>query len=87
MLKKFSVILLSGPIRVYQALLSPFFGRQCRFQPTCSAYAREALHHHGPWRGLVLTFNRLRRCHPVKALGADHGFTFDPVPSDPVKKP
>jgi putative membrane protein insertion efficiency factor len=62
-------------IRVYQVVLSPFVGGACRFQPSCSAYAIEAIATHGPWRGGLLTARRLGRCHPLGRSG------FDPVPA------
>ena len=68
---------LIGAVRAYRLLLSPWLGRNCRFQPTCSAYALEALQRHGAWRGSVLAARRLARCHPFGGSG------FDPVP-DPV---
>jgi putative membrane protein insertion efficiency factor len=61
-------------IRGYRLLLSPWFGNQCRFFPTCSVYAEQAIHNHGVWRGLFLTASRLGKCHPWHAGG------FDPVP-------
>lgn len=67
-------------IQIYRRILSPFYGTQCRFQPTCSVYAEQALLTHGVRKGLRLTLNRLRRCHPIKSLGASDGFTYDPVP-------
>jgi hypothetical protein len=66
-----SLILL---IRGYQYFLSPFVGHQCRFTPTCSHYAAEAISRHGPWRGIWLAGRRLSKCHPWHAGG------FDPVP-------
>ncbi|MFO1105290.1 MAG: membrane protein insertion efficiency factor YidD [Amaricoccus sp.] len=66
--------LMALPIRAYRLLLSPWLGAHCRFQPTCSAYALEALDRHGAWRGTWLTLRRLRRCHPWGGSG------FDPVP-------
>jgi uncharacterized protein len=69
---------LSLPIRLYKALVSPLLPASCRFQPTCSAYALEALHVHGPIKGLYLTGRRLLRCHPIPWLGGSSG--FDPVP-------
>jgi putative membrane protein insertion efficiency factor len=60
--------------RAYKLTLSPWFGRQCRFLPTCSDYAEEALIAHGPIKGGALTVRRLCRCHPWGGSG------FDPVP-------
>ena len=62
------------PIHLYRWFLSPFLGRQCRFHPTCSAYALEAIDTHGVWRGSGLALKRLARCQPWG--GAGH----DPVP-------
>jgi putative membrane protein insertion efficiency factor len=67
--------LLIGLIRLYQLTLSPWFGRTCRFEPTCSHYATEALQRFGVRRGLWLTLRRLGRCHPWGGSG------YDPVPS------
>jgi len=61
-------------LRIYQAILSPLLPASCRFKPTCSAYAVEAVTRHGPLRGLWLAFKRLLRCRPG-CLGGD-----DPVP-------
>jgi len=61
-------------IRAYQAVLSPFVGGACRFLPTCSAYAIEAVEMHGAWRGSILAVRRLARCHPFGRAG------IDPVP-------
>lgn len=66
--------LLVGAILVYRYTLSPMLGPRCRFLPTCSAYALEAVQRHGPWRGGWLAVKRLCRCHPWG--GAGH----DPVP-------
>lgn len=62
---------LIGLIRFYQLALSPFFGQQCRFSPTCSQYAIESIQKHGAWRGFGLTVRRLSRCHPWHAGGSD----------------
>lgn len=61
-------------VRLYQLVLSPVMGNQCRFAPTCSHYAIEALEKHGAVRGSWLTLKRIGRCHP----GCDGG--HDPVP-------
>lgn len=66
--------ILSAPVRFYSRFISPITPRTCRFQPTCSAYAIEALETHGALRGLRLTVWRLLRCQPF----ARHG--YDPVP-------
>jgi len=65
---------LIGLVKAYQLLLSPWLGGRCRYQPTCSAYAEEALRRHGAARGLWLTLRRLGRCHPWGGSG------YDPVP-------
>jgi len=64
-----------GAHRAYKLTLSPLIGRQCRYLPTCSDYAEEALIVHGPWRGGKLTLQRLCRCHPWGGSG------YDPVPT------
>jgi uncharacterized protein len=61
-------------IRAYQLILSPVFGGSCRFVPSCSAYAAEAVQRFGVWRGAWLAIRRLARCRPLAAHG------FDPVP-------
>jgi putative membrane protein insertion efficiency factor len=70
--------LLTALVRGYRFLLSPWLGRHCRFEPTCSAYALEALEAHGALRGSWLTAKRLARCHPFCAGG------HDPVPPAPI---
>jgi uncharacterized protein len=70
--------LLSAPIRAYRALLSPLMPHACRFTPSCSVYALEALREHGPVTGTWLTLKRLARCHPITWLGGSSG--LDPVP-------
>lgn len=67
-------------IRLYQLCLSPFFGGQCRFYPSCSAYAAEAIDTHGALRGSWLAVWRLLRCHPWHSGGVD------PVPPSEVKE-
>ena len=61
-------------VRVYQVALSPVLGGQCRYYPSCSAYALEALERHGAWRGAWLAARRIGRCHPFRPGG------YDPVP-------
>ena len=68
------VALLVGLIRLYQRFVSPLLGPRCRFSPSCSTYAMEALGRHGLWRGGWLSLWRLLRCHPCTAGG------YDPVP-------
>jgi hypothetical protein len=58
-------------IRVYRLLLSPWFGNQCRFHPTCSFYAEDAIRQHGTLRGAWLTVRRIGRCHPWHPGGID----------------
>ena len=62
-------------ISIYQRLISPLVGPCCRFHPTCSEYAKEALESHGLVMGIWLTIKRLSKCHPLGGSG------FDPVPS------
>jgi putative membrane protein insertion efficiency factor len=61
-------------VRAYQVALSPIFGGHCRYYPSCSAYAIEALTTHGARRGSWLALRRIARCHPFRPGG------FDPVP-------
>ena len=65
---------LTGIVRGYRLLLSPWLGSSCRFEPTCSAYSLEALEQHGAAKGSYLTLRRLARCHPWCVGG------HDPVP-------
>jgi putative membrane protein insertion efficiency factor len=61
-------------VRAYQVALSPMLPASCRYTPTCSHYALEALEKHGPWRGGWLAVRRILRCHPFHRGG------YDPVP-------
>lgn len=67
-----------GAIRVYQLVFSPFYAGSCRFTPSCSAYAVEAIQRFGVTRGAWLAVRRLSRCHPLATYG------FDPVPDRSV---
>ena len=60
-------------IRIYQLVLSPTLGGNCRFQPTCSQYAIDALNEHGIFKGVFLSLKRIAKCHPFHPGG------FDPV--------
>jgi len=62
------------PIKLYQWFISPWLGKNCRHEPTCSQYAIEAIQVHGPLKGIALGINRLRKCHPLGTFG------YDPVP-------
>ena len=70
---------LTGAVRGYRFFLSPWLGSACRFEPTCSIYALEALERHGAAAGLALTLGRIGRCHPWCAGG------LDPVPATPPR--
>lgn len=71
---------LLGLIKAYQLLLSPLLGPRCRYWPSCSHYAAEALRVHGPLRGGGLAARRILRCHPGAAGG------LDPVPGGPSER-
>ncbi|MEE2892391.1 MAG: membrane protein insertion efficiency factor YidD [Pseudomonadota bacterium] len=73
MLKQALLLLIRG----YQIAVSPFLGPHCRFHPTCSEYAMQAIDDHGPLRGSWLAFRRVMRCHPFHPGGCD------PVPPRP----
>ncbi|HAA13169.1 MAG TPA: membrane protein insertion efficiency factor YidD [Cytophagales bacterium] len=72
--KKLLSSLLIGLVRVYQLVISPMFPPSCRYTPTCSAYAVEAIKIHGPFRGGWLAAKRIASCHPWGGQG------YDPVP-------
>lgn len=66
--------LLTSFVRGYQLFVSPLLPASCRYYPSCSQYAIEALERHGAWRGSILAIRRIGRCHPFRPGG------FDPVP-------
>jgi putative membrane protein insertion efficiency factor len=66
--------LLSGTVRAYELTIRPIIGANCRFYPSCSAYAREAICTHGAAKGTMLAGRRILRCHPWHPGG------YDPVP-------
>lgn len=66
--------ILSLPVRFYRAVFSPWVGHNCRFEPTCSRYALDALEKHGAVRGGWLMIRRILRCNPWGGMG------YDPVP-------
>ncbi|MFN3661524.1 membrane protein insertion efficiency factor YidD [Yoonia sp.] len=64
--------LLALPVRAYRLIFSPWVGHNCRYHPTCSAYALEALERHGALKGGFLTIRRILRCHPWGGSGIDN---------------
>lgn len=72
--------LLVGFLKLYRLLISPLYGQVCKFYPTCSAYALQAVETHGAWKGTILAARRLARCHPWSAGG------YDPVPEAVVHR-
>ena len=62
----------------YQRLVSPYFPSSCRFDPTCSHYAKEAIQTHGVFKATYISVKRIAKCHPIKLLGGSEG--YDPVP-------
>jgi putative membrane protein insertion efficiency factor len=73
-MRDFLVRLMIMPIRLYKTFISPLLPMSCRFQPTCSQYAVDALKKHGPIKGTWLSVKRILSCHPW----GKHG--YDPVP-------
>ncbi|MEY2924956.1 MAG: hypothetical protein RLZZ337_1504 [Bacteroidota bacterium] len=68
-------LLLLIPIKIYQKVISPFLPPSCRYTPTCSAYAVQALQKHGPFKGFYLAVKRILSCHPWSKKDS-----YDPVP-------
>jgi hypothetical protein len=79
--------LIKLPVWVYRLFVSPLLGPRCRYLPTCSDYALEALDKHGACRGSLLALKRLARCHPVTWLGGGSGFDPVPEPSSASRPP
>ena len=77
-MKIFSYLLIKI-IKVYQLIISPYLGNNCRYLPTCSEYFIDCLNEHGFIKGTVIGIKRMISCHPIKFLGGGEGF-------DPVKK-
>ena len=73
-MKKLAVFIVLLPIRFYRIFISPLTPSSCRFTPTCSEYAVQAVKKHGPFKGSWLAIKRIARCHPW----GGHG--YDPVP-------
>lgn len=73
-MRKIGIFILILPIRFYQCCISPLFPPMCRFTPTCSEYAIQAIRKHGAIKGLLLAIKRICRCHPFGGGG------YDPVP-------
>jgi putative membrane protein insertion efficiency factor len=78
-LRRLLVFAISLPIRVYRYTISPMLGPRCRFYPSCSEYALQALQRHGPLAGAWLAVARVCRCHPLNDGG------IDPVPASPPR--
>ena len=74
LIRRLPALALTAVIRGYQLLVSPVLGANCRFDPTCSAYAQESIKRFGAGRGTFLAVKRITRCHPWG------GFGHDPVP-------
>lgn len=79
--------LLLGFIRVYRWVISPLFPPVCRYHPTCSQYALEAIARFGPWRGSWLALRRISRCHPWHPGGYDPVPPLDPYQDAPPPSP
>ena len=73
-MKRIFSLLLIIPIKIYQIIISPLLGPSCRFTPTCSQYAVEAIQKYGPFKGSWLSLKRILKCHPWGGSG------YDPVP-------
>lgn len=70
-LEKYSVKVLLFFINIYKVFISPYLGQNCRYHPTCSTYAKEALQIHGLRKGIALSLKRISKCHPLGGSGVD----------------
>ena len=70
-MRRFAAMLVTAPIRLYQRFISPLLPRRCKYEPTCSAYAVDAVRSYGALRGSVLALWRLLRCNPFSDGGLD----------------
>ena len=73
-MKRVFSFLLLALIYIYQNFISPFLPARCRYTPTCSQYSKESIKKHGPYKGFILTFKRIIKCHPWGGSG------YDPIP-------
>tara|TARA_B100000965_G_C19410855_1_gene677630 strand:- start:5 stop:226 length:222 start_codon:yes stop_codon:yes gene_type:complete len=73
-MKKIFSLFLLALIYIYQTFISPFIPARCRYMPTCSQYSKESIKKHGPYKGFILTFKRIIKCHPWGGSG------YDPIP-------
>ena len=73
-MKKVLTIILLAMLYFYQNFISPFIPARCRFNPTCSQYSKESIIKHGPFKGFIITFKRIIKCHPWGGSG------YDPIP-------
>ena len=73
-MKKVFSFLLLVVIYIYQNFISPILPARCRYTPTCSQYSKESIKKHGPYKGFILTFKRIIKCHPWGGSG------YDPIP-------
>ena len=71
-------------IKVYQIVISPYLGNNCRYLPTCSEYFIDCINYNGPIKGSMLGIKRILKCHPIKFLGGSNG--FDPAPNLSLKR-